>query len=149
MRAVELAKVAAAGGALGLRRIARRQALRAAFGVVALAFAIAVLVVLHVVIWSALLLVLSPLLASVALLAIDLVLLVVFGLLAVRGAPDSVEREAKQIREQALIEMRQSLTVMSVAAGVAGAALRTGVRKGARRGLTAALVEGAMGMARR
>ena len=75
--------------------------------------------------------------------------LVVFGVLAARGAPDSVETEAKQIREQALIEMRQSLTVMSVVTGMAGAAMRTGVRRGARRGLTAALVDGALRMVRR
>ena len=149
MRSVDLAKVAAAAEALRLRRIARRQALRGAYGAVALVFAIAVLVVLHVVIWSALLLVVSPLLASVILLAIDAVGLIVFGIMALRSTPDSIETEAKQIREQAVIEMRQSLTVMSVVGGMAGAAFRTGVRRGARRGMTAALVDGAIRLIRR
>ena len=149
MRAVELAKVAAAAEALRLRRIARRQALRAAYGVVAGVFAIAALVVLHVVIWSLLLLLMSPLLASVVLLAIDVVGMIVFGMMALKSTSDPVEAEAHQIRQQALIEMRQSLTVMSMVASVAGTAVRTGMRRGARRGLTSALVDGALRLVRR
>ncbi len=149
MRAVELAKVAAAAEALRLRRIARRQAMRAAYGAVALVFAVAVLIVLHVVAWNALQPTLSPTLASVVVLVVDALLMAVFGVMAMRSAPDPIEAEAKQIREQALIEMRQSITVMSMAASVAGVALRTGARQGVRRGLTNAVFDGAMRLVRR
>ena len=149
MRAVELAKVAAAAEALRLRRIARRQAFRVAYGAVALVFGIAVLVVLHVVIWSALLLVVSPLLASVVLLVIDAVGLGVFGMMALKSTSDPIEAEAYQVRQQALLEMRQSLTVVSMLGSVAGVAVRTGARRGLRRGLTSALVDGALRLVRR
>ena len=149
MRAVELAKVAAAAEALRLRRIARRQGLRAAFGVVALVFAIAVLVLIHVAVWNALQPTLSPFYASLIVLGGDLVLTIIFGVLALRDSPDPVEAEAKQIRQQAVIELRQSLTVMNMVAGVTGVALRTGARRGVRQGLTSALVNGAIRLVRR
>lgn len=149
MRAVELAKVAAAAEALRLRRIARRQALRGAYGAVALVFGIAVLVVLHVVIWGALLLVMRPLYASLVLLAIDAAGMITSGMMALKSVSDPVEAEAYQIRQQALVEMRQSLTVMSMLGSVAGIAVRTGARRGVRRGLTSALVDGALRLVRR
>jgi hypothetical protein len=149
MRAVELAKVAAAAEALRLRRIARRQGMRVAFGAGAAVFAVAVLVGLHVVGWNALQPRLTPLQASLVVLAVDLVITLVLGFMAIRNAPDAIELEAKAIREQALIEMRQSLTVMSMAAGVARMAMRTGAREGVRQGLVAAITEAAMRMIRR
>ena len=149
MRAVELAKVAAAAEALRLRRIARRQSLRAAFGGVALVFAVAVLVLIHVTIWNLLQPTFSPFYASLSVLGGDLVLMIVFGVLALRNSPDSVEAEAKQIRQQAIIEMRQSLTIMNMVASATGVALRTGARRGVRQGLTSALVDGAIRLVRR
>ena len=55
MRSVELAKVALASEGLRLRRMARRQALRVAYGAGAAVFGIAMLVVLHFVIYLLLL----------------------------------------------------------------------------------------------
>ena len=139
MRAVELAKVAAAAEALRLRRIARRQGLRAAFGVVAAVFAIAVLIVIHVLIWDVLAAYLTPIQSSLALLVLDALLMAVFGFLALRSTPDPIEDEARGIRQQALLEMRQSLTFMSMVGSATGLALRTGARHGVRRGATSAL----------
>lgn len=149
MRTVELAKVAAAAEALRLRRIARRQGMRVAFAAGAGVFAVAVLVVLHVVGWHALQPALTPLQASLVILAVDLVITVVLGVLAMRNTADPVELEAKAIREQALIEMRQSLTVMSMAASVAGMAVRTGARAGVRQGIVTGITEAAMRLMRR
>ena len=60
MRAVELAKVAAAAEALRLRRLARRQAIRAGLGAGAAIFGIAVFVLLHVLAYDLLLAVVRP-----------------------------------------------------------------------------------------
>ena len=54
MRAVRLAKVAAQAEGLRLRRLVRRLAKRAAFGAVAAAFGLAALVLLHVLVFLAL-----------------------------------------------------------------------------------------------
>ncbi len=134
MRTVELAKVAVAAESLRLRRVARRQSMRAAFGAGAAVFAVAVLVVLHVVGWHAMVGRLTPVQASLVLLAVDVLITAIFAVLAIRGAPDAIEEEAKAIRVQALAEMKRSLTVMGMAAEVAGLAIRTGARSGVRRG---------------
>ncbi len=112
-------------------------------------FGIAVLVVLHVVGWHALQPRLTPLQASLVVLAVDLVIALVLGVMAMRNSPDSIELEAKAIREQAVIEMRQSLTFMSMAAGVAGAAVRAGARQGMRQGVVTGITEAAMRVMRR
>ncbi len=149
MRAVELAKVAAAAEALRLRRIARRQGWRAAFGAVAAVFAIAVLIVIHVLIWNILASYITPTQASLVLLVLDAVLMAAFGFLALRSTPDPIEEEARGIRAQALFEMRQSLTVMSMVGSVTGLALRTTARQGVRRGATNALANLATRLVRR
>jgi hypothetical protein len=149
MRTVELAKVAAAAEALRLRRIARRQGIRVAFGAGAGLFGTIALLVLHVVGWHALQPMLTPLQASLVVLAVDVVLAAVFGFMASRDVPDAVEAEAKAIREQAVIELKQSLTVMGMVAGVTGMAVRTGAREGVRRGLVSALTDMAMRLVRR
>ena len=133
MRTVELAKVAVAAESLRLRRVARRQAMRAAYGAGAAVFGIAVLVALHVVLWHLLVMYVSPLVASLILFGFDLVVAGVLGYMAASSAPDAIEEEAKTVRVQALAEMHRSLTVMGMAAEVAGAALRTGARTGVRR----------------
>lgn len=128
MRTVDLAKVAASAEALRLRRIAHRQGMRAAYGGVAAIFAIGVLVLLHVVAYHLLVPAVSPTTASIILLAFDLVVAGVCGYLAMGNAPDAIEEEAKMIRQQAIIEMRKSMTVMSLAGEAAGSMLRRSPR---------------------
>lgn len=133
MRTVELAKVAVAAEALRLRRVARRQAMRVAFGAGAAVFAIAVFVVLHILLWQFLLRWISPIQATLAVLALDVIVAGILGYLAASNAPDTIEEEAKTIRVQALAEMKRSLTVMGMAAEVAGLAIRGGARSGIKR----------------
>jgi uncharacterized membrane protein len=128
MRAVELGKVAAAAEALRLRRLARRQALRAAFGAGAAVFGIAVLVLVHVLIYNVLRLWLSPVVSSLILLAIDVVAAGILGFLAMRSTPDAIETEALAVRRQAVLEMKRSVTVMAVV----GEASRLLIRRRAR-----------------
>ena len=124
MRAVELAKVAASAEALRLRRIARRQGLRAAYGAGAAVFALGVLVLLHVVAYHAMVPALSPLVASLILLGFDLIVVGVLGYMAVSNKPDAIEDEAKLIRQQAIVEMRKSMSAMALASEVTGMVLR-------------------------
>jgi len=124
MRTVDLAKVAASAEALRLRRVARRQGMRAAYGAGAAVFAIGVLVLLHVVAFHALVSNVSPLVASLILLAFDLLVAAILGYLAMSNKPDAIEDEAKMIREQAVIEMRKSVTAMALVGEVAGMVVR-------------------------
>ncbi len=124
MRTIDLAKVAASAEALRLRRIARRQGMRAAYGAGAAVFGIAVFVLLHVVAYHAMVPQLSPLVASIILLVFDLVVAAVLGYLAVSSKPDTIEDEAKMIRQQAVVEMRRSVTAMALVGEVAGAMIR-------------------------
>lgn len=124
MRTVELAKVAASAEALRLRRVARRQGMRAAYGAGAAVFAIGVLVLLHVVAYNAMVPRLSPLVASLILLAVDVILAAVLGYLALSSKPDAVEEEAKMIRQQAVVELQKSMTVMALAGEATGLLLR-------------------------
>lgn len=134
MRTVELAKVAVAAEALRLRRIARQQAVRAAVGVAAGIFAISALATLHLVAWTAIRPYLSPLITALILLAFDIVVCGILAVMAIRGVPDPIEAEAKALRVQALEEMKRSLTVMGMAAEVAGTVFRARARTGTRRG---------------
>ena len=124
MRTVELAKVAASAEALRLRRLAVRQGKRAIYGVGAAVFGIAVLVLLHVVAYNAMVPAVSPLVASLILFAVDLVLAAILGYLALSNKPDSVEDEAKIILQQAIVEMRKSMTVMAMAGEATSLMLR-------------------------
>lgn len=123
MRAVELAKVAASAEALRLRRMARRQAIHAAYWAAAGVFAIAVFILLHVVAYHLMVPSLTPTQASLVILVVDLVLAGVFAFLARRDVPDPVENEALLIRQQALAEMRSSLTLAAMAGSAAALVL--------------------------
>lgn len=129
MRAVELAKVAAAAEALRLRRIARRQAIRAGLGAGAAVFAIAVFVLLHVLAYDLLLAVVRPWVAALILLAVDLVIAGVLGLMAMRNEPDRIEQEALAVRRQSLVEMKRAVTFMAVASEVTGLVIRSRSRQ--------------------
>ena len=141
MRSVELAKVALASEGLRLRRMARRQALRVAYGAGAAVFGIAMLVVLHFVIYLLLLKLVSPVLAAVIVLILDLVVAGVLGSMAIRSVPDAVEEEARMIRAQSLIELRRSLTAMGMAAELGGAVFRSRTRAGFSRTMATMVAE--------
>ena len=124
MRAVELAKVAANAEALRLREMASRQSMRAVYGGVAAVFGIGVLVLVHVVAYNLMVPNVSPWVASLILLAVDLVIAGVCGLKALKSVPGAVETEALAIRKQAVHDMRGSVTAMSLAGEALGLAVR-------------------------
>jgi len=85
-----------------------RQSRRAAFGVVALIFALAVLTLAEVAGWQALRLWVTAIIATLILLGTNLVIAAIFGLLAMRSSPSHVEQEALRVRQQALDAARGS-----------------------------------------
>lgn len=129
MRSVELARAAAQAEALYLRRLAQRQAIRGAFGAAAAVFGLAILVMIHVLIYVILIGYVSPPIAAIILLALDLVLAIVFAVLARRDEPGQIEQEAKLLRDQSLVELRSSLTLMSLAASATGFVVRRRANK--------------------
>ena len=104
-------------------------------------FGLAVLMVLHFVIYIVLTQWLSPLLAAVIILVLDLVGAGVLAAIALRNVPDTVEVEAREIRVQSLIELRRSLTAMGVAAELGGAMFRSRTRAGFSRGMATMVAE--------
>ncbi len=134
MRSVDLAKVALAAEALRLRRFARRQAFRAVYAAVGAVFLLAVFTGLHVLLWMFLLRWLSPLLSVVCVIGVDVVLGGIMIGLAVGGGRDAAEEEAREIKEQAVAELKRSLTLMGIVAQTTGLAFRMRTRAGARRG---------------
>ena len=132
MRSVELARAAAQAEALYLRRVARRQAMRAAFGAAAAVFGIAILVMLHVLLYVILIGSLRPAVAALIVLAVDLVLAIIFAVLARRNTPDRIEQEALVVRDEALAGLRSSLTLASLTASAVGVTLRRRANRTAR-----------------
>ena len=114
MRTVSLAKVAAQAELLRVRRRGRRTMHRAAYGAAAGVFAIATLAAAHVAIVLALTPRFQPLYAVLIVGGGDIVIAIVLGLLAARDAPDSIEREAHELRQKALGQLGETLALTTV-----------------------------------
>lgn len=127
MRSVRLAQVAAQAEWLRLRRMARRQAARVVFAAIALTFVLACLAAVHVAGFFALRRAdIAPIWCALIVAGVDLLIALVFLLVASRDSPGAVEREALQVRETAQAQLLETAAL----AGVAGPLLRTlGVRK--------------------
>ena len=102
----------------------KRQGKRAAFGLVAVLFALGVLVLAHVAGWQVLRLYVPPIYTTLILLGVDLVIAAIFGILAARSSPSGAERDALAIRQRALHEARNSLALGALIP-LAGTVLRT------------------------
>jgi hypothetical protein len=114
MRTASLARIAAQAEVLRLRRQGRRAAFRASYGVVAGVFVVGALAAAHVAIVLALLANFQPIVAVLIVGAGDVVVAVVFGLLAARDRPDAIEREARQVKETALAELGETMALASL-----------------------------------
>ena len=129
MRTARLARVAAQAEVLLLRRQLTAVARRAAFGAVAAVFTIAVLVLLHVLIvtaleqWAGL----SPLLSVFIVLVLDLIPAAVFGMFALGKISDPVADEARRVRDLSLEQARQSLTMAALLAPATRVVAQTGL----------------------
>lgn len=130
MRSLNLLKLALDAEILRLRAMAARQGRRAAFGTIALVFALAVLALAEIGGWQGLRLKAEAIHTTLILLGINLVIAVVFGLLAARSSPAHAEREALRVHQQALDAARGSLLVT---AAVPAATTLLGFRRRERR----------------
>lgn len=128
MRTLRLAQVAAQAEGLIVKRTALRYGKRAAYGVVAAVFALALLVMVHVAGWFALTQFggITPFWSSVIVLGVDLLFAGLFGLLARGTLPDPVEREARELRDRSLLELRNT-ALLGFALGPAGRVAGRGV----------------------
>ena len=109
-----------------LRAMLARQGRRAAFGAVAVIFVLG-----EVAGWQVLRLYVAPISATLILLGIDLVIAVVFGVLALRSSPGHVEREAIKVRRDAFDAARGALSLaaaLPVATSLLGLRRRSGGR---------------------
>ncbi len=129
MRTVDLGRTAAQAELLRIKRFVGRQAMRAVWGVVAAVFGIALLMMAHVLGYVLLCLVVPPWAAALIVLGFDAVLAAVFLVLALRGAPDLVEAQARQVRDEALAELRETMLVSAVMGPVGRVAFRSAGRK--------------------
>jgi hypothetical protein len=102
MRTLRLARIAAEAEGLRLRHSARRTAVRAAFGVVAIAFVLGMVVFVHIAAWFWLRPTWPGQYVALMLAGADLVMALLLGTLAARSAPDRTELEAIAVRQRAL-----------------------------------------------
>jgi hypothetical protein len=114
MRSVNLLKIAAEAEVLRYRSMAARQGRRAAFGAIALLFMLAVLALGEVAAWLALYQRFAAIETTLILLGINLVIAIVFGLLAARSSPSLAEREALRVRQQSLDAVRGALSLAAL-----------------------------------
>jgi hypothetical protein len=114
MRSIDLIKAAAEAEHLRLHAMFKRQARRAAFGLLAALFGLAVFVVLEALAWQVLSLFVRPLVATAILLGVNLLIAVALGFLAMRSSPSQVEREALAVRRRALESARGSLALTAL-----------------------------------
>lgn len=136
MRAVNMMKIAAEAELLRLQSMLKRQGMRAAYGLLAFVFALGVLALLNILIWQLLCLYIQPIYATLILLVINLIITAAFGMLAMRSIPSQAEQDALEVRQQAVRELRSSLTV-SALIPIAGTLLRSKQKRPARRRLLA------------
>jgi uncharacterized membrane protein len=130
VRSINLLKLALDAEVLRLRAMAARQGRRAAFGSIALIFALAVLALAEIAGWQGLRLRVEAIPTTLILLGINLVVAAVFGLLAARSSPGHAEQEARRVRQQALEAARGSL---AFTAAVPAATALLGMRRGSGR----------------
>jgi hypothetical protein len=109
MRALRLARIAAEAEGLRLRHGAQRTVVRAILGLVALAFLFGALVFGQIAAWYWLRMSWDRPAAALILGGAELVLAVMFGLLAARSSPGRIEVEARAVRRRALESATSSL----------------------------------------
>ncbi len=130
MRAVELAKVAAAAEALRVKRFARRQGIRLGLAAGAVVFLLALVAMIHVLAVVLLATIMHLWLAVLIVLVVDLVLAGGLGSLALSNKPDRIELEAASVRRQSLAEAKNAATSLATFGEVAGLAIgMTGKRR--------------------
>lgn len=114
MRSFRLARIAAQAEFLRLRLLLRRQALRVAFAALAVLFLLAALVGAHVGGFLALAETFTPVHAVLIVIGVDLLIAIIFAVLAARDTPSAAEREALQVRRTAARQASEAVAISAV-----------------------------------
>jgi hypothetical protein len=116
VRTTRLARLAAEAEILLIRREIRTLINRAIYGAVAAVFGLFLLSALHVLAYMALRQYggLGPVVAAAIILAVDLIVTLVFSLLARGAMRDPVAEEARMLRDQSLAQIKDTLTIAAV-----------------------------------
>jgi hypothetical protein len=111
---LRLVRIALAAEALRLRYQFRRAVIRAVIGVVAMALLLGALAFGHIAAWNWLRESMAPAPVALIFAGVDLLLAVVLGWLALRSVPGAVEREARAVRERALDDAADCLSISAL-----------------------------------
>lgn len=111
MNSVGLLRVAAEAEFLRIRALLKRQVRRGTYGGVAGLFALVVLALVEMLGWQALHLHFEAIAATAVLLGINVILMMIFLLMAVRSTPSYTEQEARRVRDDALKGVRSSMLI--------------------------------------
>src|SRR3954453_17818199 len=109
LKPLRLARIAAEAEGVRLRHVAQRTVTRIIVGVIALIFLMAALGFFHVAFWFWLRRTFESSAASLIIAGGDLLIAVIFGLLAARSSPGRLETEALEVRRRALENATSSL----------------------------------------
>lgn len=112
MKTQRLLRIAADAEKLRWQSFGKRILKRAIYGAIAALFGLATLTALHVIGFMALQLLVSPLLASVIILAVDLCVSAVLAAMALRGNPAHGEIEAIAVRQTAMAQLVETLELV-------------------------------------
>lgn len=116
MRPLRLVRIAAEAEKLHVQALLGRVTRQGAMGVVAAVFGLFALGFLHGIGYLALRFALSPIASASVMFGIDVLLAAILGVVAVRGGESAAEREAREVRQQALVQLRNATAMYSVMA---------------------------------
>ena len=114
MRTFRLARIAVEAEGLRLRQRAQRTAIRAAFGMIAMAFMLGTVIFIHIAAWFWIRESWEHQYAALILAGADFVLAMVLAFVASRSAPGRVELEALAVRQRAVESAVGSIAVSSL-----------------------------------
>jgi Ca2+/H+ antiporter len=120
MRTLRLARVAAEAEALLLRRRVRQVVIRAVLGAVAAVFLIGAVAMLHAYAWVRLAPEWGTGMTALILAGSDAVVAIILALFAMRTPADPIAISAVTVRDQAMNEMRNALTLGALVRPLAG-----------------------------
>jgi Putative Actinobacterial Holin-X, holin superfamily III len=116
LRPLRLARIAAEAEGLRLRYMAQRTATRAILGAIALVFLLGALAFFHAAFWFWLRRHFESPATSLIVAGADLLVALLFGLVASRSSPGRLEREALDVRRRALENATSTLAYSTLAA---------------------------------
>jgi len=135
MRTLRLARVAAEAEALLLRRRLRQVVIRAVLGGVAAVFLVGAVAMLQVYAWVRLEPLWGSAITALVLAGADAVIAIVVALFALRTPTDPIAISAVAVRDQAVNEMRNALTLGTLVKPLAGIMLEQWLaRRAAKKG---------------